>query len=229
MMITNPLQANNPPPTSSAIKSTQSLIARPFFAQVLLFIFVISFGHTVLANDLVDLSQIDASIVVDLKYATADNFMQEQLYQDDTCFLRPTVAKRLKRVQDNLRTLGYGLIAYDCYRPLSVQHKMFAKFPQPGFVADPETGSNHNRGAAVDVGLIDIKGNVLPMPSKYDEFSLRSYHVYTDAEPLELKHREILKEAMLSQGFSPISMEWWHYNAPHAQTYDLIDIPIEDM
>lgn len=182
-----------------------------------------------MANDLVDLSQVDASIVVDLKYATADNFMQEQLYQDDTCFLRPAVANQLRRVQQELQSMGYGLIAYDCYRPLSVQRKMFAKFPQPGFVADPRTGSNHNRGAAVDVGLVDLEGNVLPMPSKYDEFSPRSYHVYMDAEPAVLKHRNVLKEAMLSQGFSPISMEWWHYNAPEPKTYDLMDVPIAEL
>ena len=91
---------------------------------------------------LVSLSDLEPSIMVDLKYATDENFMEEVLYTDDRCFVRPEIAVQLIHAHRYLETQGYGIKVFDCYRPLSVQKKMFERFPQPGYVADPKRGSN---------------------------------------------------------------------------------------
>ena len=178
---------------------------------------------------LVEIKDLDSTIVLDIKYATADNFMKEILYPDARAFLQPRVAERLVRVQERLRAQGLGLKVFDGYRPLSVQKKMFARFPQPGFVADPAKGSNHNRGAAVDVGLVDATGHELPMPSRYDEFSERSHIRYAGGTAEELKNRGILQDAMKAEGFKPLETEWWHFDDPDWQQYPILDIPIEDL
>ncbi len=178
---------------------------------------------------LVELKDIEPSIGVDLKYATADNFMKEKLYSDARCFLRPEVAARLVRVQTRLRAKGLGLKIFDGYRPLAVQKKMFARFPYPGFVADPAKGSNHNRGAAVDVGLVDAAGKELPMPSAYDEFSERSHIAYAGGTAVESQNRQTLQDAMQAEGFKPLESEWWHFDDPDCKTYPVLDIPIESL
>lgn len=178
---------------------------------------------------LVELKDIDPTIVVDLKYATADNFMKEVLYRDARCFLQPEVAARLVRVQKRLRLEGKGLKIYDGYRPLAVQKRMFARFPHPGFVADPAKGSNHNRGAAVDAGLVDAEGRDLAMPSAYDEFSERSHIAYAGGTDAERMNRRLLQDAMQAEGFKPLESEWWHYDDPDCKTYPVLDIPIENL
>ena len=178
---------------------------------------------------LVSLSDLEPSIMVDLKYATDENFMEEVLYTDDRCFVRPEIAVQLIHAHRYLETQGYGIKVFDCYRPLSVQKKMFERFPQPGYVADPKRGSNHNRAAAVDVGLVDDRGRELVMPSDYDEFTERAHHDYTGASPEAIENRERLKEAMMRFGFLPISTEWWHFNATNAQAYEVLDILLKDL
>jgi len=177
------------------------------------------------SSPLVEVQKVDPSIYVELKYKTADNFMNEVLYDADfRCFLRPEVAQRVARVQAHLRGQGYGLKIFDGYRPLSVQKRMFARFPQPGFVADPKKGSNHNRGAAVDLTLVDLEGNQLPMPSEYDEFSERAHIEYQGGSVQERKNRKILQQAMTQEGFRPLRSEWWHFDDPKAKTYAVLDI-----
>ncbi len=114
---------------------------------------------------------------------------------------------------------------FDAYRPLSVQKKMWAKFPLEGYVADPAKGSNHNRGAAVDVTLVDKNGEELPMPSPYDEFSERAHRDYAGGTDEERKNRKILEDAMQAEGFRGISTEWWHFDDADAKTYPILDLP----
>jgi len=180
-------------------------------------------------RDIVEIRDLDPTFIVDLKYATADNFMGEALYGDDRCFLRWKTARRLMRAQEDLRRRGYQLVALDCYRPLSVQKRMFERFPQPGFVADPVRGSHHNRAAAVDVRLANAGGSVLGMPSAYDEFSERSRRDYAGGTAIQREYRRILEEAMTGAGFRTISTEWWHYNDPQADGYAVMDVPIEEL
>lgn len=178
-------------------------------------------------GDLVNVADMDSTIVIDLKYATTDNFFGDTLYSANICLLRKTVAERLVRVHRDLLEQGYGLKVWDGYRPLSVQKKMWEKVPNPNYVADPKTGSNHNRGAAVDVTLVDLQGNELEMPTGFDDFSEKAGTNYPDVSTHALKHRTILQEAMCKQGFEKINSEWWHFNDPDRKQYSILDVPLK--
>ena len=167
---------------------------------------------------------------MDLRYTTADNFMKEPLYpQGARCFLRHETAARLSHVQEALERQGMGLKIFDGYRPLSVQKKMWARFPMEGYVANPAKGSNHNRGAAVDLALVDTEGHELAMPSAYDEFSERSHRDYSGGSKAALKNREILQKAMEKEGFHGISTEWWHFDDIDCKKYPVLDLPISEV
>ncbi|MCR4438649.1 MAG: D-alanyl-D-alanine dipeptidase [bacterium] len=179
--------------------------------------------------DLVDIRSLDSTIVVDLKYATADNFVGDTLYAANVCFLRQATAERLVRVQRRLRQAGLGVKVYDCYRPLSVQWRMWELVPDTRYVADPRKGSRHNRGAAVDLTLVDSSGQELLMPSAFDDFTERASRSFTGASPEALRHRALLEEAMTAEGFLPLPSEWWHFDDPEWQRYPVLDIPLEKL
>jgi len=143
------------------------------------------------------------------------------------CLLRESVAHRLSRVQDDLEARGLGLKVFDGYRPLSVQRRMWAVLPDPEYVADPAKGSRHNRGAAVDVTLVDTRGRELPMPSAFDEFSERAHRDYAGGTAEQRRNRRVLQEAMERHGFSGLDSEWWHFDAPGWRQYPVLDQPLE--
>ncbi len=174
---------------------------------------------------MVDVQKVNPNIRVEIRYATENNFMKERLYPEAKCLLRPEVAQKLSRVQKALETRSLGLKIFDAYRPLSVQKKMWAKFPMEGYVANPAKGSNHNRGAAVDLTLVDETGKEMLMPSDYDEFSERSHRDFMDANVEQLRNRRILQDAMEKEGFKGISSEWWHFDDSDAKTYPVLDLP----
>ncbi len=178
-------------------------------------------------SPLVEIQKLNPRIRIDIKYATPDNFMKETLYPVARCFLRKEVAVKILRVQESLEKNGLGLKIFDGYRPLSVQKKMWAKFPLEGFIANPAKGSNHNRGAAVDLTLVDAHGRELPMPSAYDEFSDRAHRNYDKASPEEMKNRKRLQDEMAKEGFVGISTEWWHFDDKDAKTWPVLDLPLE--
>ncbi len=178
-------------------------------------------------DDLVDIMELDSTIVVELKYATNDNFLQDTLYSANICLLRRAVAERLVKVHQSLRQIGMGLKIWDGYRPLSVQKKMWEKMPDPRYVANPQRGSNHNRGAAVDVTLVDLNGNELEMPTEFDDFSRRASSDYPFVSDPVKKNRTILQDAMQAQGFQAISSEWWHFNDKDCKKYSVLDVPLE--
>ena len=172
---------------------------------------------------LVDVAALDASIISDLKYATTNNFTGQALYPSSRCLLREPVADRLLQVQRSLRSQGLGLKVFDYYRPLAVQRKMWSIVPDENYVANPATGSRHNRGASVDVGLVDSVGRELSMPSTFDEFSERSHLDFAAAPAETLRNRRILQEAMRKGGFLPVTTEWWHFDSPDWRNYALAD------
>lgn len=178
---------------------------------------------------MVDVQKAVPGIQVEIRYATADNFMKEALYPAPRCLLRREVAEKLLRAQRHLEGQGLSLKIFDAYRPLSVQKKMWAKFPLEGYIADPAKGSNHNRGAAVDVTLADKNGREFPMPSAYDEFSERSHWDYTGGTAEQRQNRQKLREVMQSEGFSGISTEWWHFDDLAAKTYPILDLPFSSV
>lgn len=179
-------------------------------------------------SPLVEIEKLNPRIRIDIRYATPDNFMKEALYPVARCFLRKEVAEKIVRVQERLEKKGLGLKIFDGYRPLSVQKKMWAKFPLEGFIANPAKGSNHNRGAAVDLTLVDAEGKELPMPSAYDEFSERAHRTYAKATKEEMQNRALLQEEMEREGFIGLSTEWWHFDDKDSKSWPLLDIPLTE-
>jgi D-alanyl-D-alanine dipeptidase len=184
-----------------------------------------SFGEATVK--LVDIHKLDPNIIIDLKYATKDNFTGQIVYPVNKCYLREEVAKKLSKVQKKLNKIGLGLKVWDAYRPLSVQYKFWELVPDPRYVADPKTGSNHNRGAAVDVTLVDSKGKELLMPTKFDDFSEKASGSYMDLPEEAIKNRELLKKYMTEEGFEAFASEWWHFNDKNIKNYPILDIPLE--
>jgi D-alanyl-D-alanine dipeptidase len=180
------------------------------------------------AGPLVDVAPLIPGAVLDLRYATADNFTGRALYPVARCLLRPEVAARLARAARRLERQGDRLRLYDCYRPLSIQRAMWKTYPHAGFVADPKSGSLHNRGAAVDVGLSAPDGAELPMPTRFDAFEKKARARATDGIPRELrKRRDRLRAAMEAEGFVVNPLEWWHFAARDALRFPLLDLPLD--
>ena len=161
---------------------------------------------------LVDLQSFIPGIVLDIRYATANNFMHEQLYPIAKAYARYPAAVALRDVQAELAKENLGLKIFDAYRPYGITEKMWSP-KNVGFVADPAKGSKHNRGAAVDLTLIDLKtGQELEMPSAYDEFTNRAHRDYMAATPLAIANRAKLEDIMKRHGFEPLPTEWWHFD-----------------
>jgi len=150
--------------------------------------------------------------VIDIKYATTDNFVKEAVYPCGRCFLKPAVASGLAEVRDKLKDQGYKLILFDCYRPRPVQYKLWKKVPNPDYVANPAEGSMHNRGVAIDLGLADMSGKELDMGTPYDFFGPEAHHDYTRHPEKVLNLRTLLKSSMETHGFQSVRTEWWHYS-----------------
>lgn len=178
---------------------------------------------------LIDIRRVNPGIRLDIRYATTNNFVKRKLYPVARCVLRGAVARRLSRVQDDLEKKGWGLKVYDCYRPLSVQKLMWQAMPNSRYLANPAKGSRHNRGAAVDLTLVDRNGKELEMPTGFDDFTVRSHRNYAGGSRRSQKNRQLLGEAMKKQGFIPISNEWWHFDAPDWNKYALLDIPFREI
>ncbi len=174
---------------------------------------------------LIDIRSVNNKIALDIRYATANNFLKRKLYPVARCVLRGAAVKPLSQVQDDLAKQGLGLKVYDCYRPLSIQKQMWAVLPNSNYVADPAKGSRHNRGAAVDLTLVDRNGKELEMPSGFDDFTERAHRDYTDAKPEALKNRQRLEDAMKKYGFIPLATEWWHFDAPGWEKFSVLDVP----
>lgn len=172
---------------------------------------------------LINIKDIAPGIRVEMRYASKNNFTGTQLYTGEECLLCEPAAERLARVQKNLEEQGLGLKVWDCYRPLSIQKKLWDLVPDPRYVADPKTGSRHNRGASVDLTLVDKNGVELPMPTLFDEFSEKAHRSYNDLPDNVKKNRQLLQDAMEKEGFIGLETEWWHFDAPEWSQYALRD------
>lgn len=173
---------------------------------------------------LIDIRTVNPKIALDIRYATTNNFLKKQLYPVARCVLRGAAAKRLSQVQDDLEKKGLGLKVYDCYRPLSVQKQMWQIMPDSRYVANPAQGSRHNRGAAVDITLVDSKGKELEMPTGFDDFTERASRSYSGASTQAKKNRQLLEDAMKKYGFIPLATEWWHFDAPGWDKFAVLDV-----
>lgn len=171
----------------------------------------------------VDLLFMDSSIIIDLKYAGEDNFVKEKMYECARCFLRPQAAKVVLKIHRDLQEKGMGLKLFDCYRPLSIQQKLWDKVPDATYVTNPKKGSMHNRGLAVDLTIVDRNGQELDMGTPFDFFGRKAHHTHMDHPREVLENRRLLKSTMEAVGFKSIRTEWWHYSYRSAK-YPLADM-----
>jgi len=181
--------------------------------------------------DLVELVALDSTIRLDVRYATANNFVGRPVYPaNPRVLLQRPAAEALVRASARLRGQGYGLLVFDGYRPWSVT-KLFWESTPPAkrdFVADPKQGSRHNRGCAVDLTLYELaSGREVAMPSPYDEFSERAHPGYAGGTSEERRHRDLLRAAMEAAGFTVYEHEWWHFDYRDWERYPVLDLPID--
>ena len=175
-----------------------------------------------LATDLVELRKLDKTIKLDVRYATSNNLFGTVFYSQPRAFLQRAPAEALVRVNRKLKASGYGLLVHDGYRPWYVTKVFWDATPQDKklFVADPSKGSRHNRGAAVDLSLYDLKsGKPVEMVSTYDETTDRAYPNYPGGTSLQRWHRDLLRSAMEAEGFTVYEAEWWHFDYKDWQRY----------
>ena len=175
---------------------------------------------------LVDIRTVNRNIRLDIRYATTNNFLKRKLYPIAKCALRSSVAQKLALVQTDLEKIGLGLKVYDCYRPFSVTEQMWEVLPNPNYVANPARGSRHNRGAAIDLTLVDRTGKELEMPTPFDDFTTKAHRDYAGGSAQSRKNRQILEDAMKKQGFIGITTEWWHFDSEDWQKFAILDIPL---
>jgi D-alanyl-D-alanine dipeptidase len=181
---------------------------------------------------LVELITLDPAIHLDIRYAQSNNFLSTPLYTQARAFVQRPAADALLRVLRKLQPLGYGLLIHDAYRPWYIT-KLFWDATPPedhNFVADPQKGSKHNRGCAVDLTLYDLaSGNAIEMPGLYDEMSPRSFPTFPGGTSLQRWHRDLLRRAMESEGFAVDQNEWWHFDYKDWKLYPILNVPFEKL
>ena len=182
--------------------------------------------------DLVEIKNIDRSIKYDIRYASENNFMGSKFYKTSNAFLQRPAAEALKRVNEKLRSYGFGLLIHDAYRPWYVTKMFWDATPvdKKIFVANPQNGSRHNRGCAVDLTLYELStGNPVEMISGYDEFTDRAFPYYYGGTTKQRWLRDLLRENMESEGFSVYEYEWWHFDYKDWNKYGIGNLKFEDI
>lgn len=180
---------------------------------------------------LVELITLDPTIKLDIRYATDNNFVGRKVYPEARAFLQKPAAEALLKVHRELKKQGLGLVIFDGYRPWSITKLFWEVTPEDKrkFVADPVKGSKHNRGCAVDLSIYDLKtGQLLEMPSAYDEFTGRASPAYPGGTPQQRANRELLRRLMESRGFTVNPNEWWHFDYKDWEKYAIYDISFEE-
>ena len=169
------------------------------------------------------LADYSSGFAYDLRYATDNNFLKAQVYDCAECYTRVKTAKALIEANIDFKKNGVKIKFYDCYRPNSVQYKMWEIVPNPQYVANPVKGSIHNKGGAVDITLVTLDGEELDMGTDFDFFGKKAYHDNFDLPQEILNNRKLLKETMENHGFWSIRTEWWHYNLGAASNDKVAD------
>ncbi|WP_310557583.1 M15 family metallopeptidase [Flavobacterium sp.] len=159
----------------------------------------------------VNLTDFSKDFVLDMKYATTDNFLKAKVYDCASCYLRLKTINNLISANKEFQKKGFKIKLFDCYRPLDVQKKMWTIVSDPNYVANPSKGSIHNRGGAIDITLVDKDGLELDMGTVFDFFGPESSHLNKKLSKKVLKNRKLLKKIMLKNNFESLDSEWWHY------------------
>jgi D-alanyl-D-alanine dipeptidase len=183
-------------------------------------------------TDLVELTKLDPTIKLEIRYATTNNFLGTVFYSQARAFMQRPAAEAVVRASARLHALGYGLLIHDAYRPWYVTRVFWDATPDDKkvFVADPAKGSRHNRGCAVDLTLYDLKtGKPIEMVSTYDETTARAYPDYPGGTSLQRWHRALLRAAMEAEGFTVYEAEWWHFDYKDWRKYLIGNLKFEQI
>ncbi len=176
-----------------------------------------------MSHNLIEITEISHDVVLDIVYATKNNFMGQVIYKEPRCFLHKDMVPQLERSIDYCAQAGYKLKIFDGYRPMGAVQVFWDAVQDPRYVAHPKKGSMHSRGVALDVTLVEVKTDMqLDMGSGFDVFSDASHHFNCDVSAIAQRNRLMLLEIMLSAGWDKLSTEWWHYQAFNAESYPLI-------
>jgi D-alanyl-D-alanine dipeptidase len=159
-----------------------------------------------------DISALDPTIKLDIRYATTNNFTKSKIYDCPRCLLRPEAADAIVKANKALKAKGYALKMFDCYRPRPYQQRLWDKVPNPDYVTPPAKGSMHSRGAAVDLTIVDAQGRELEMGTPYDFFGVEAHTDYTKLPARVLENRALLRTTLEAVGFKGIRTEWWHFS-----------------
>lgn len=171
----------------------------------------------------IELTTLDNTIALDLRYSTIDNFVKAQMYDCGRCFLRPEAAKAIAKAHKILKIKGLGgLKMFDCYRPRPYQRRLWEKMPNSNYVTPPWKGSQHTRGLAADLTIIDKEGKELDMGTPFDTFSEKAHSDSKNLSKQVLENRKILRGVLESVGFKGIRTEWWHFSY-NIKGYELSD------
>jgi D-alanyl-D-alanine dipeptidase len=181
-------------------------------------------------KELIDLEKFVPGLVLDIRYATKNNFTGEQIYTLSKAYARRPVAESLKKIQAELKTQGLGIKIFDAYRPYKATVKFYEVYHDTTYVASPYRGSRHNRGCALDLTVIDLKtGEELKMPTGYDSFKKEAWPSTPVSDPVIRGNRKLLIDVMEKYGFKVNGSEWWHYDFKGWKNYEVMDIDFEEL
>lgn len=169
-------------------------------------------SRAAIPSEFTDVTVLDPSIRLDIRYATTDNFTKAKIYDCPRCLLRPEAAQALVKAHKALQKKGLGLKMFDCYRPRPYQQRLWDKVPNPDYVTPPAKGSMHSRGAAVDLTIVDERGRELDMGTEYDFFGREAHTDYMGHSAKVQANRDLLRETLATVGFKGIRTEWWHFS-----------------
>lgn len=171
----------------------------------------------------------DPTIHISLRYATDDNFTGKKIYSYSSCWIQKNTMIKLKEANTEFKRLGYAIKIWDSYRPADVQIYLWSLVKDRRFIANPgKSGSRHNRGAAVDITLVDSNNNELVMPTGFDTFTEKAYRNAPMSDEAK-KNLDLLTSVMKKHGFNTIETEWWHYDDSDADSYPILNIPFEEL
>lgn len=181
-------------------------------------------------KELIDLEKFVPGLVMDIRYATTNNFTHEKIYNMAKAYARKPVAEALKKVQEELKPQGLGIKMFDAYRPYKATIKFYEVYRDTTYVASPYRGSRHNRGCALDLTVIDLKtGEELKMPTEYDSFKKEAWPSTPVSDPLIRRNRQLLIDIMTKYGFRVNGSEWWHYDFKGWKNFEVMDIDFEEL
>ncbi|MDH4090545.1 MAG: M15 family metallopeptidase [Cyclobacteriaceae bacterium] len=181
-------------------------------------------------KELIDLAANIPGLVLDIRYATTNNFTGERIYNLARAYARKPVAEALQAIQSELNNQGLGIKIFDAYRPYKATVKFYEVYGDTTYVASPYRGSRHNRGCALDLTVIDLQsGEELKMPTGYDSFKREAWPGTPVRNPEILENRTLLISVMQKHGFKVNSSEWWHFDFVGWQKYEVLDIDFEEL